>query len=111
MSSVRLDTPTTFANASPPVGCAVYARVAPAVVDPLLDKSDVAVNLVSVLRRVMPLDWREQGGCLRGRDLAPLDLSDPNDHPALWAEQREVMLEVQSLRPIRTGVLRRREAI
>ena len=27
MSSVRLDTPTTFANASPPVRCAVYARV------------------------------------------------------------------------------------
>ena len=36
--------------------------LAPAVVEPLLANPDVAVNLESVLRRVMPLDWREQGG-------------------------------------------------
>ena len=35
--------------------------LAPAVVDNLLANPDVAVNLDSVLRRVMPLDWREQG--------------------------------------------------
>jgi len=40
---------------------------------------------------------------LRGRDLTPLDLPDPDDPPALWAEQREVMLEVKSLRPTRPG--------
>ena len=34
--------------------------LAPAVVEPLLANPDVAVNLESVLRRVMPLDWREQ---------------------------------------------------
>ena len=32
----------------------------PVVVDNLLANPDVAVNLESVLRRVMPLDWREQ---------------------------------------------------
>ncbi len=35
--------------------------LAPAVVDNLLANPDVAVNLEAVLRRVMPLDWREQG--------------------------------------------------
>ena len=34
--------------------------LAPAIVEPLLANPDVAVNLESVLRRVMPLDWREQ---------------------------------------------------
>ena len=36
--------------------------LAPAVVDNLLANPDVAVNLESVLRRVMPMDWR----CLQG---------------------------------------------
>ena len=35
--------------------------LAPAVVDNLLANPDVAVNLEAVLRRVMPLDWQEQG--------------------------------------------------
>ena len=35
--------------------------LAPAVVEPLLANPDVAINLESVLRRVMPLDWQEQG--------------------------------------------------
>ena len=35
--------------------------LAPAVVEPLLANSDVAVNLESVLCRVMPLDWQVQG--------------------------------------------------
>ena len=35
--------------------------LAPAVVANLLANPDVAVNLESVLRRVMPLDWRAQG--------------------------------------------------
>ena len=34
--------------------------LAPAVVEQLLANPDVAINLESVLRRVMPLDWREQ---------------------------------------------------
>ena len=34
--------------------------LAPAVVANLLANPDVAVNLESVLRRVMPLDWQEQ---------------------------------------------------
>ena len=34
--------------------------LAPAVVDNLLAETDMAVNLESVLRRVMPLDWQEQ---------------------------------------------------
>ena len=34
--------------------------LAPAVVEPLLANPDVAINLESVLRRVMPLDWQEQ---------------------------------------------------
>ena len=33
----------------------------PVVVDNLLANPDVAINLERVLRRVMPLDWREQG--------------------------------------------------
>ena len=33
----------------------------PVVVANLLANPDVAINLDSVLRRVMPLDWREQG--------------------------------------------------
>ena len=40
--------------------------LAPAVVANLLANPDVAVNLESVLRRVMPLDWQEQGAVLRG---------------------------------------------
>ena len=32
----------------------------PVVVDNLLANPDVAINLESVLRRVMPLEWREQ---------------------------------------------------
>ena len=35
--------------------------LAPAVVDNLLTNPDLAINLESVLRRVMPLDWQEQG--------------------------------------------------
>jgi hypothetical protein len=35
--------------------------LSPAVVEPLLANPDVAVNLESVLRRVMPLDWQAQG--------------------------------------------------
>ncbi len=34
--------------------------LAPAVVEGLLADADVSINLESVLRRVMPLDWREQ---------------------------------------------------
>ena len=34
--------------------------LAPAVVANLLANPDVAINLESVLRRVMPLHWREQ---------------------------------------------------
>ena len=34
--------------------------LAPAVVDNLLANPDAAINLESVLRRVMPLDWRAQ---------------------------------------------------
>ncbi len=37
--------------------------------------------------------------CLRGRDLTPLDLSDPEHPMALWAEQREVRLDVKFRRP------------
>jgi len=40
--------------------------LAPAVVDNLLANPDVAVNLESVLRRVMPLDWRAQGAVFAG---------------------------------------------
>ena len=40
--------------------------LAPAVVEGLLTNPDVAVNLESVLRRVMPLDWREQGAVFAG---------------------------------------------
>ena len=39
---------------------------APAVVDNLLANPDVAVNLESVLRRVMPLDWQDQGAVFAG---------------------------------------------
>ena len=41
--------------------------LAPAVVANLLANPDVAVNLESVLRRVMPLDWQDQGAVLAGR--------------------------------------------
>ncbi len=41
--------------------------LAPAVVDNLLANPDVAINLESVLRRAMPLDWQAQGQRLRGR--------------------------------------------
>ena len=41
--------------------------LAPAVVANLLANPDVAINLDSVLRRVMPLDWQEQGAVLAGR--------------------------------------------
>ena len=40
--------------------------LAPAVVESLLANPDVAINLESVLRRVMPLDWREQGAVFAG---------------------------------------------
>ena len=40
--------------------------LAPAVVEPLLANLDVAINLESVLRRVMPLDWQEQGTVFAG---------------------------------------------
>ncbi len=36
--------------------------LAPAVVEGLLADADALINLESVLRRVMPLDWREQEG-------------------------------------------------
>ena len=51
--------------------------LAPAVVANLLANPDVAVNLESVLRRVMPLDWRAYWAVFAGRDLTPLDLYDP----------------------------------
>ena len=38
----------------------------PVVVDNLLANPDVVVNLESVLRRVMPLDWRAQGAVFTG---------------------------------------------
>ena len=41
--------------------------MAPAVVDNLLANPDVAVNLESVLRRFMPLDWRAQVAELAGQ--------------------------------------------
>ena len=41
--------------------------LAPAVVANLLANPDVVVNLESVLRRVMPLDWQEQGAVLAGQ--------------------------------------------
>ena len=40
--------------------------LAPAVVDNLLANPDVAINLESVLRRVMPLDWQAQGAVFAG---------------------------------------------
>ena len=40
--------------------------LAPAVVANLLANPDVAVNLESVLRRVMPLDWQAQGAVFAG---------------------------------------------
>ena len=40
--------------------------LAPAVVANLLANPDVAINLESVLRRVMPLDWQEQGAVFVG---------------------------------------------
>ena len=41
--------------------------LAPVVVDNLLANPDVAVNLESVLRRVMPLDWQVQGAVFAGQ--------------------------------------------
>jgi hypothetical protein len=41
--------------------------LAPAVVEKLLANPDVAINLASVLRRVMPLVWREQGAVFAGK--------------------------------------------
>ena len=41
--------------------------LAPAVVEPLLANPDVAVNLESVLRRVMPLDWQAQAAVFARR--------------------------------------------
>ena len=41
--------------------------LAPAVVEGLLADADVSINLESVLRRVMPLDWREQGAVFAGQ--------------------------------------------
>ena len=38
----------------------------PVVVDNLLASPDVAINLESVLRRVMPLDWRAQAAVFTG---------------------------------------------
>ena len=38
-----------------------------AVVANLLANPDVVINLESVLRRVMPLDWREQGAVFAGQ--------------------------------------------
>ena len=35
--------------------------LAPAIVEPLLANPEVAINLESVLRRVIPLDWQAQG--------------------------------------------------
>ncbi len=40
--------------------------LAPAVVEPLLAKPDVAINLESVQRPVMPLDWQAQGAVFTG---------------------------------------------
>ena len=40
--------------------------LAPAVVDNLLAETDVSINLESVLRRVMLLDWQEQGAVFAG---------------------------------------------
>ena len=34
--------------------------------EPLLANPDVAINLESVLRRVMPLDWQAQGAVFVG---------------------------------------------
>jgi hypothetical protein len=41
--------------------------LAPAIVEPLLANPDAAVNLESVLRRVMPLNWQAQGAVFAGR--------------------------------------------
>ena len=40
--------------------------LAPTVVEKLLANPDVAINLESVLRRVMPLDWQAQGAVFAG---------------------------------------------
>ena len=39
----------------------------PVFVDNLLANPDVVINLESVLRRVMPLDWQEQGTVFAGK--------------------------------------------
>ena len=41
--------------------------LAPAVVEGMLANTDALINLESVLRRVMPLDWREQEAVLLAR--------------------------------------------
>ena len=41
--------------------------LAPAVMNNLIANPDVAINLESVLRRVMPLDWRVQGAVFAGK--------------------------------------------
>ena len=41
--------------------------LAPVVVDNLLANPDVTINLESVLRRVMLLDWQAQGAVFVGR--------------------------------------------
>ena len=46
----------------------------PVVVDNLLANPDVAVNLESVLRRVMPLDWQVQGAVFAGAVVSRIEL-------------------------------------
>ena len=48
--------------------------LAPAVVANLLANPDVAVNLESVLRRVMPLDWQVQGAVFAGAVVSRIEL-------------------------------------
>ena len=42
--------------------------LAPAVVEKLLADTDASINLEHLLRRAMPLDWREQRMILLGGD-------------------------------------------
>ena len=48
--------------------------LAPAVVEPLLANPDVAVNLESVLRRVMSLDWQTQGAVFAGAVVSRIEV-------------------------------------
>ncbi len=48
--------------------------LAPAVMEPLLANPDAAVNLESVLRRVMPLDWQEQGAVFARAAVSRIEL-------------------------------------